>query len=230
MGGRFEFGLPVAQNGGMDTPSQQSRPPDTVYHGTDRKFDQFDLAGCLGAHFGTRKAAVDRLRSTGKLRIEYLPYRQPDGQWMVREQNWSNKEPFEHGPFACELDATGFMLHAPPHREPLQFEISVIRPLPLPDLGTWTFQIVLRHLEQQSIIIDGDGRIRTAWNRSNEKGWTALKDELARLGFDCVCYTNETEDPGSISWIVFDAERIHPKWRPGQSDNEPRFERERMRA
>lgn len=225
----------------MDTPSRQSRPPDTVYHGTDCQFDQFALEHCLGAHFGTEKAALDRLRSTGKLRIEYLPFRQTDGSFVVREQIWSNKAAFDHGPFAGNDDAQGFMLHAPPHREPRQFEIDVIRPLPMPDLGTWTFEIVMQHLQDEGILV-ATTEIWDAWNLGSERGWTSLKAALSNEAYDCICYTNATEDPGSVSWIVFDPKRIHAKWRPGQSQfgNNPQlecefndqhpFERERMRA
>ena len=225
----------------MDLPSRNTRPPDTVFHGTDCKFDRFDLSLCLGAHFGTSGAATARLRSTGRLAIDYQTYRTPEGQWMVREQNWSNKPAFEHGPFASEEDADCFVLCAPPHRVPLQFEIDVCRPLPLPDLGTWTFEIVMRHLQDEGIFVD-TGEIWDAWNISSEHGWAAMKAALSSMYYDCVCYTNETEDPGSISWIVFEPNRIHAKWRPGpgDSDNDPRFERdiddeplfqrERMRA
>ncbi len=214
---------------GMEPPSRNSRPPDTVYHGTETCFDRFDLDCCLGAHFGTAKAAVDRLRGLGKLRVEYLPYRLPDGQWMVREQNWSNRPPFEHGPFEDEGAADCFVLCAPPHRVPLQYEIDVIRPLPLPDLGTWTFEIVIKHLCESDVLVDTEN-IWRAWNSSSEQGWASLKEALSRKGYDSVCYSNETEDPGSVSWIVFDPDRIHPKWKSEQADNESRYERERMRA
>ncbi len=213
----------------MELPSKNERPADTVYHGTDCHFDRFALDCCLGAHFGTARAATDRLRSTGRLRIEYETYPRRDGRWMVREQNWSNRQSFEHGPFEDEDSAECFILTAPVHRKPLEFEIDVCRPLPLPDLGTWDFHILMHHLDREQLLCDSNA-IWRHWNCSSEAGWQALKTDLARQGYDCVCYHNETEDPGSISWIVFDAERIHPKWRPAQPDNEPYFERARMRA
>ena len=67
--------------------------PMVVYHGTTAEFDQFDTSESLGAHFGTSKAANDRIRDMAGvpgrhahvkpvfIRVE-RPYRLPDlDQW-----------------------------------------------------------------------------------------------------------------------------------------------------
>jgi len=205
------------------------KPPRTVFHGTDADFEQFDLETCLGAHFGTRQAAVDRLRSTDRLKISYQSY-PSDGSWMVREQNWSNRPAFEHGPFEDEDAAECFMLTEPQYREPIAFEIDVYRPLELGDMGTWTFEEMLTHLGRQhrdafEHLLDD---IWSAWNQSSAKGWKALKNAISEAGYDCIAYRNETEDPGSLSWIVMDPDKIHRKWRP--ADTQEAFERPRLRA
>jgi len=189
------------------------RPPRTVYHGTDTAFEEFDTSCSLGAHFGSQQAARDRLRDIGRLRIEYLSYANDD-KWMVREQNWTNRPCFEHGPFDDEAAADAFCAQAPQYRTPLPFEIDVYRPLELPDLGTWTFEGVMHHLVQSHLIDAEREDIYSAWNRSTPAGWAALKAALVEQGYDCVVYKNETEDRGSLSWIVFDAAKIFPKWTP----------------
>lgn len=190
-------------------PAVDLRPPPVVYHGTDCDFDQFDLDGSFGAHFGTQAAARQRLRHTGKLRVRYQPYQAGAGRWMVREQNCSGRAHFEHGPFVSRRAAEAFVLTAPVERAPLAFEIDVYRPLLLPDLGTWEFQTVFHAMAGQ---INAD-LVWDAWNRSSQEGWDALKRQIEELGCDCVAYRNETEDRGSMSWIVLRPERIHHVWR-----------------
>jgi hypothetical protein len=205
------------------------KPPHTVYHGTDSSFEKFDLETCLGAHFGTRQAAIDRLRSTHRLKIDYQCY-PSNGAWIVREQNWSNKPAFEHGPFEDQDAAECFILSAPQSRTPLAFEIDVYKPLELSDLGVWTFETMLTHLgrEHRERFEHNLDRIWSAWNRSSTQGWTAIKAAIKEAGYDCIAYRNETEDPGSISWIVMDADKIHAKWRP--ENNEAHIQWPRMRA
>lgn len=190
------------------------KPQPVVYHGTDAFFDHFDQSNCLGAHFGTRQAAVDRLRSTGRDQIELIPYEDCQGRWWAIENTTNNTTnlPPEHGPFEDEDAAATFCECADKTREPLGFEIDVSRPLIVEDLGTWEFQGVARFLRLNHPDID-DSAWQSAWNQSNEAGWTALKDSLRAAGYDCIAYKNETEDPGSWSWIVWDNTKIHRDWK-----------------
>lgn len=197
-------------------------PKRTVYHGTDVAFDAFDVSTCLGAHFGTAKAATDRLKSTGRLDIEYLVYSN-DGQWFAREENWRNKPAFEHGPFEDEATAECFMTMAPKQRQPLAFEIDVYRPLELDDLGTWDFEIVFNELSRKHRDIFGsrlDG-VWDAWQKSSQLGWEFLKRAIEAAGFDSIAYVNQAEDPGSLSWIVLRPDKIFPKWQPGMNEKVP---------
>jgi hypothetical protein len=194
-------------------------PNRTVYHGTDVCFKSFDVSTSLGAHFGTVKAASDRLKSTGRLEIEYQVY-SSHGQWFVRELNWSNKPAFEHGPFDDCPSAECFIETAPKQRRPLAFEIDVYRPLELDDLGTWDFEIVFnelsrKHRESFGALLEP---VWDAWRKSSHLGWESLKRAIEAAGFDSIAYVNQTEDPGSISWIVLRAEKIFPKWTPGMGE------------
>lgn len=192
------------------------RPPRTVYHGTDASFETFDTSRSFGAHFGTRKAGLDRLKSTGRSRIEYIPYKDHAGRWWALEEMLSNRPRFEHGPFTDESSTLDFIDNAPRQRQPLAFEIDAYRPLVLPDLGTWEFQSVVRQLQKQSPDTFGPcvDDWYLCWNRSSEAGWASVHQSLNEAGYDCICYLNETEDPGEPSWIVWDSSRIHPSWSP----------------
>lgn len=192
------------------------RPPRTVYHGTDSSFEVFDTTRSLGAHFGTRKAGQDRLKSTGRSQIEYIPYQDHAGRWWALEEMLSNRPRFEHGPFGDEDSTLAFIETAPQERQPLAFEIDVYRPLLLPDLGTWEFQSVVRQLQKQSPDTFGPcvDDWYLCWNRSSEAGWASVHQSLNEAGYDCICYLNETENPGEPSWIVWDSSRIHPSWPP----------------
>jgi hypothetical protein len=195
-------------------PRKPLLPPRTVYHGTDAHFEQFDVSCSLGAHFGSCAAACQRMRDTGKHRIWYYPVEAEDGNgWMVREETRSSRPAFEHGPFDTMPEVESFIARAPQQREPLAFEIDIYRPLLLPDLGTWEFRGATRALAGVLPQIDFD-QVTAAWNAGTEAGWEALKAQLELCGHDSIAYVNEAEDPGSLSWIVLRAERIHHRWRP----------------
>lgn len=192
------------------------KPPRTVFHGTDAGFDEFDTSNTLGAHFGTKKAAQDLLRNKGIQEIKFFPWQDDDDVWWALEENLHNRPRISHGPFEDEDAAITFCDLTPKLREPIAFEIDVYRPLELEDLGTWTFQIVTQHLERNFSDTFPDHDIeawRRGWNESNEAGWRALHQSLTNAGFDCIAYRNETEDPGELSWIVWDHKKIHPNAR-----------------
>lgn len=188
------------------------RPPRSVFHGTDACFAEFDQTHSMGAHFGSAKAAQDRLRSTSRAQVTFEPYEDDDGQWWAIEEGTHNRPRFEHGPFEDENTAQTFCDLADTERKPLEFEIDVFKPLMVEDLGTWTFENVTRYLHQHHPEIDASTWYG-AWNRSTQAGWDAVKTSLKEAGYDCIAYTNLTEDPGSISWIVWDNTKIHRDWR-----------------
>lgn len=199
----------------------ETTPPRTVYHGTDRTFDGFDTSRCLGVHFGTFKAAKDRLRSTGRLYIEMNAHQDDQGRWWALEEGNPQANRIEHGPFDDEDAALNVVdMNSTQERRPLEFEIDVYKPLQTPDLGTWNFEAVFNHLCRGTEILDAHrpDLVWNEWMRSSIAGWTALKEALAQAGFDSIAYQNETEDPGSISWIVLDASAIHLKWTAAQRE------------
>lgn len=159
-----------------------------------------------GAGVRQRRAA-DRLRDTGRVRIDYSVYEDDDG-WKAQEQTYGSRHGAVHGPFASEEEAEAHR-EAHPNREPIEFEIDVYRPLEMPDEGTWTFEGVFAWLSrnQEEFAVCHKEHVWSAWNRSTEGGWTRLKQALKDMGYNSVTYVNETEDAGSRSWIVFDPER-----------------------
>ena len=188
------------------------RPPRSVFHGTDASFSEFAQSHSLGAHFGTYQAAKDRLKSTRRDKVSLEPYEDDDGQWWAIEDGTHNRPRFEHGPFEDEAAAQTFCDLADTDRKPLEFEIDVFKPLIVEDLGTWEFANITRHLRSLHPEIDSSGWY-DAWNQSTECGWDAVKASLRAAGYDCIAYTNQTEDKGSVSWIVWDNSKIHRDWR-----------------
>ncbi len=209
------------------TPSRVGPLPTcTVFHGTDRKFAEFDLSDCLGAHFGTEDAAIARLQTTGRLKTPMSAVECDNGQWIVEECQFIDDDPIEHGPFPDESAAETFILTIDAKRKPFEFTLGVQAPLELDDLGRWTFSGVLQHLASIDLLDDTAERDRiwSEWNHSNARGWTAMREAIQRRGYDSIVYTNDVEDKGSTSWIALDPKQItaaethaagnHPRMRP----------------
>jgi hypothetical protein len=188
-------------------------PPPVVFHGTEilfdafDAFDAFDVEVCLGAHFGTEVSAVERLRTTGRLEIDFEVV-EDDRGWLVLEALWVNVEPVEHGPFATEDDARSFIDFAPGNRTPRACSVEVCAPLELPDLGTWTFNALMAEMPKHPEVGIDLSACWSEWEQSDARGWAALRNAINRAGYDSIVYRNEVEDRGSLSWIVFDPARI----------------------
>lgn len=195
------------------TPSRTGPLPQcTVFHGTDRKFSDFDMSDCLGAHFGTEDAAIARLQTTGRLKTPMTAVECDNGQWIVEECPFIDDDPIEHGPFPDEGSAETFILTAEAKRKPFTFTLDIHAPLQIEDLGGWTFSGLLQHLASIDLLNEAAERdhIWSEWNSSNARGWTAMREAIFRRGYDSIAYTNDVEDKGSTSWIALRPEQITP--------------------
>lgn len=206
-------------------------PAGVVFHGSDRRFNGLDASDCLGMHFGTMEAAVDRLRTTGRLLADLTPVESADGSWMVEEDAHSDEPPVMHGPFEDEDSAQTFTMVYDASRTPEAFAVTLKAPLMLEDLGQWTFNSVFQHLAQIDILDDEAQRdaIWNAWQTSDKAGWQALRAAIEQRGFDSIAYRNDIEDKGSFSWIAFHGHQVacapesnsQPQARPGFLQNTP---------
>lgn len=198
-------------------------PTDCVFHGTDKSFNEFEMSDCLGAHFGTRQAAQDRLSTTGRLKIQMQATENDDGGWIVEEFRFTNEDPIEHGPFEDESCAKTFMHLADPRREPLGFELDIGAPLILPDLGMWAFNTVFAHLSRIGLFRD-DAECDAVWDEwltGDARGWAALRNALQARGYDSIAYINDVEDKHSMSWIALDPRQITPADTPEMRERMP---------
>lgn len=187
-------------------------PGGELFHGTDYFFESFALCAALGAHFGTRQAAVDRLSATGRSVMDWEVVEDDEDQWLVQVEVWANRSPVVHGPFETEMSAHEYARTLDLRRKPLAFDLDVSAPLVLQDLGTWEFAAVVRALSE-AFPDEAGQRIESwylAWNRSDAAGWEILRAFIFERGFDCVCYQNLVEDPGQWSWIALDPASIRP--------------------
>lgn len=189
-------------------------PDAVVFHGTDMDFDSFDFADCLGPHFGTHQAAVDRLRRTGRLTMPYSIEEGEAGQWFIEAQQFVNTAPLVYGPFNSEAEADRDARALDLKRKPIAYQLEIANPLQLDDLGQWTFNGLLYQLAQMNLLEDAYERDQMweGWQRGDAHGWALMREALLARGFDSIAYSNGVEDPGSISWIVLDPDKITPAW------------------
>lgn len=92
------------------------------------------------------------------------------------------------------------------------------KPIRLPDLGTWGFENVARHLDRRGLGLIDEADYERAWNAFDQSA--ELRAILLQKGWDGIVYANEVEGRGD-SFIVFEpgqillAERTHHPDDPG---------------
>lgn len=86
---------------------------------------------------------------------------------------------------------------------PMPVYLSIQNPLPMPDLGVWPAQEIAHHAQLLPEEVD-----RVAEAGLAEEQYEALREILEAKGYDGIVYSNEVEDPGSTSFIVFRPSQI----------------------
>jgi hypothetical protein len=153
--------------------------PMIVYHGTGTDFNVFEK-GDIGFHFGTKKAAVSRLRTKkiyGEKRLfkgVYLkienPLRMPDmGGWGADY-------------VANEL-----------------VRMKILKPDDL-DVNTKWKELTTKYGYNKT----------SNWNyeAANRELRKYVVDKIKEKGYDGIRYINNNEDKGSLSWVVFEPMQI----------------------
>jgi hypothetical protein len=132
-----------------------------AFHGTPNKFEvrEFSQTNDIGYHFGTRKAADDRLDLTAGR-----------GQGYIGE-----------------------------------FRLRAERPLDLPDLGDWNPGDIVAQARKRGAFTNAEAK---ALRAKPGLSYDDVKQALKEKGYDSIRYKNRVEDPGSVSWIVFDPDQI----------------------
>lgn len=168
-----------------------------VFHGTGSEFDTFDTSG-IGAHFGTKTSALDRMQRLGYLDITPTIEKDRDGSWYVSLDHGDGRS------FETEKEANEFAASLPAERAPIKAYLNIRKPLRLPDLGMWHFDMISRELEAKKLLTKPE--YEAAW-KSNDRE-KALANVLKKKGYDGIVYRNEVEDAGSDSYIAFDPNQI----------------------
>lgn len=184
--------------------------PKVMYHGGG--FEEDDPQGIstsgLGAHFGTRMSAETRMWTQHiDQEIEDAPIWEEDGRYFLDEDMWPMQP--TRG-FKTEEKAKTFIADQMQYSEGpddiylTEAFLRIENPLTLQDLGTWPFAGIVRELREMSVFSARDAdRAYDAYNRSDAKGYQAIKALLMRKGFDGIKYRNAVEDPGKFSYIIF---------------------------
>jgi len=193
--------------------------PEVLYHGTTNDFSEFDNLYTIGQHFGTAKAANDRLKHIAyKRRMQGFknlkeaegipeganimpvfvslqnPLQAEDvGNWMdsanIAVDNSENKQLSKNArkklsELADELEdeRSQFDLEELPYED---FSDEDGNPAPVPDwANNWTV------------------------SDENRRALREIRYILEEDGFDGIVYTNDVEDKGKKSYIVFDSENV----------------------
>lgn len=107
--------------------------PRLVFHGTNRLSSSFDLTNQLGAHFGSAKAACQRMRDRAILALALDTYRdENDAWWLIGAPGAGD---WRFGPFSSEgeaLQVQGQLPHCSARPWPSNWTFVA---LVLPDLG-----------------------------------------------------------------------------------------------
>jgi hypothetical protein len=87
--------------------------------------------------------------------------------------------------------------------QPIAAHITITNPLLLPDLGTWSIQTITRAIGEdlQKFMIKNH-------HCSLTERYEQLRSSLQTSGYDGIMFVNEVHDPGSKSYLVFNADAI----------------------
>jgi hypothetical protein len=94
-------------------------------------------------------------------------------------------------------------------KKPKAFYLSINNPLRMDDVGIWNdFNgIHARLANEDKITAKEADEIWDEWQKTDEKGWSKLKEVLKRKGYDGFVYANEQEGEGD-SYVAFSPEQI----------------------
>jgi len=174
--------------------------PLVVYHWTDNDFSEFDMSMVgEGAHFGTKKAAIDR--SGGMASIDY-EIEEEDGQYFVVADSGPKADEWQ-GPFATKKEAISFRVQQPKKIEPMAVYLNIKNLVRLPDLGTWSVFDIVRALPVGTLFESEKEDILRA-----DDHYAKLRETLLDKGIDGFIYRNEVKDKGRDSYIAFSSTQI----------------------
>jgi hypothetical protein len=156
-----------------------------------------------GFHYGTRQAAEDRMLGEG------LPFYDADGNIVP------TAERMEASTFA-PVEATGRflgddeplseveLLYITEGTEGAAMEAGRLAPEIFDALDPLDEEAVKNGLRESGLVREEVLSLPTGWREGTVQPISLARDELARRGYAGVLYTNESEDIGSISAMLFE--------------------------
>ena len=187
--------------------------PKVVYHATDapEDFNQFERTEDIGFHFGTLKAANDRLEQTRGKRDAWLK-KGPAGWYL---ENPDLHDPAEEwaAPFnrvyptkqeAQKALKDGFSQWENARIIPAYLRIK--NPVRLSNLHTWEPDEVIQALADKGVLTKDEAAHEWRTRRIVDRDYVA--NALAAKGYDGIVYRNKTEGIGTDSYIAFHPEQI----------------------
>src|SRR5882724_5804084 len=196
----------------------------TAFHGTKKNFSEFklpeemDRTPEIGVHFGTLRAAVDRgLHGLHPLQRQTIENNLKSNTGVLRES--LSLRP--------HTDITGNTSEF----RVIPSRIGTNNPLTLPDLGTWS-PASMRSGMLNSPAFTKD-EVNQAYFEGIKPGTTLVDQHVADTqriknlrklieskGYDSIAYRNSVEDPGSLSYIIWNlnkARSFYAKFDPAKA-------------
>lgn len=193
----------------LDTIFPDSKVKDIVYHGTNKKFETYTIKGDFGFHFGTKKAAEDRLEQKFKEDVKDYLYHVPeevlmeDYNFIIKHNLINLKNPLRvpdssHFVSSSKLDV--FL----EKKIITQKEYDYIQSLypKFPEIskvgGMNDYFDELNNYQNNPQTI-----------KANKEYQEIINRKISKSGYDGLVYKNEHEARGTDSYIVFEPEQIH---------------------
>lgn len=173
--------------------------PMVVYHGTFGDFDTFEQTKDIGYHFGTAKAARDRLRGLGKKMASGT--RPASGAASTGAYYLSIQNPLEI------RDTTG---------DSWQFLFADLKEKGVLNDEDWRYYNGIANKAMDQALIETEGQsddaqaeaIQRAAVESSQEIYEDMRQMVLDAGYDGFKYTNRIEGKGSTSWIALKPEQI----------------------
>lgn len=89
--------------------------------------------------------------------------------------------------------------------KPMALYVAIANPIRLPDLGTWGFENLARHLDRRGLGILSALDYERAWGARDQSG--ELRTILLEKGYDGIVYANAVEGRGD-SFIAFEPAQL----------------------
>lgn len=199
-----------------------------VYHGTTVPFKKLEIKDSFGIHFGTLRAAHERIQKKSvenicidisdcyvpELNKKTSPYKLNE---VIRNACSNKKERLE---FKAAYRIFQKSIRYPNDKEHVERQLKFYLPFEYLEILNLKPSIIHSHIFRCHLNINNwydcddiyewheENNLNEIFKCNERKTIPEIKQMLVDQGYDSIRYRNECEDEGSFSWIVFDTNDI----------------------